>query len=304
MPTLPASGLTLERLIPSFVLSLQAANRSPRTIEGYSDSLAGLLAWLRENGYSSGIDTIDRHAIEAYLADLFARGRKAATVSTRFKGLKVFFQWAVEDGELDESPMVGLRPPIVPEQPVPVLTEDDLRRLVKTCTGTGFVERRDLAVVLLLADTGIRRAEAAALTLADIDLSARAVTVLGKGRRVRTVRFGAKTARALDQYLRARDRRNGADDTNLLWLGERGPTFGDQGIRQMLERRGLQAGIPNVHAHRFRHTFAHQHLAAGGHEGDLMALTGWRSRQMLTRYGSSVAAERARANYASPVDRL
>jgi integrase len=53
----------------------------------------------------------------------------------------------------------------------------------------------------------------------------------------------------------------------------------------ILRRRGARAGVPGLHAHKFRHTFAHQWLADGGQEGDLMRLTGWKARQMVDRYG-------------------
>ena len=290
-----AVGPAIDEMAEDFVLSLVAQNKAPTTVKIYRTGVAQLGAFLAERGMPREIAHVRREHVEAFIAHL-VETKSASTAKTRYGALAVFFGWAEEEGELPNgNPMARMKPPAVPEQPVPVLTDDDVNAVLATCAGRDFADRRDTAIIMLFRNTGMRLSELAGLRLDDVDFDASVAYVMGKGRRGRAAPFDSTTALALRRYLRERNRHPKAPTTDAFWVGKLGP-LGADGVKQMIERRGLQAGVP-VHAHMFRHTFAHEWLAQGGTEGSLMSIAGWRNRAMLDRYGRSARDERARDEY-------
>jgi integrase/recombinase XerC len=227
-------------LIRSFERHLYAENRSSRTVTGYLVAVRQADTFLRERGTS--LEAANRGDLEAFLGDLLAR-RKASTAATYHKVLKILYGWLAEEEEIPANPMAKIKKPIVPEQPVPIVPEEALKRLFQACAGTTFEARRDTALLMLLLDTGARRAEMVGIKLADVDLELDVLLVLGKGRRERTLPFGRRAGQALDRYLRARARHRYAD-LPWLWLGQNG-RLTDTGLRMMLHGMGAgHAGAP------------------------------------------------------------
>jgi site-specific recombinase XerD len=287
----PSVAPDLSDLVGDLERSLVAGNKTLRTVELYGDSARRLIRFLQESGQSTLASEVGRPELEAFVADQLSRF-KPATASLRYRAIAQFFKWMAEEGEIEDNPFLRMKPPTVPESPVPVISEADLRKLLAVCEGTGFEERRDSALIRLLVDCGVRCSELMNLTLGDVDRDQQVIFVVGKGRRARAVPYGKHTAQALDRYLRARSRHAYAGE-NWLWIGAKG-RLGNSGLRQMLERRGELVGIGRIYPHQFRHTMAHRWMSEGGGESDLMMIAGWRSRQMLNRYGRSAAEERAR----------
>lgn len=292
----------------SFERALRAEGKRARTLETYRASSDLFCTYMRAHERPLDPAIVQKADVEGYLIWL-REGRAAmpATLRNRFSALRRFFNWCVDEGEIQHSPMERMHGPRVDEPPPAVLTEDEQRRLLAACRGDAFVDRRDAALIRLMLDAGLRRGEVAGIKVEDLSLDGQYINVMGKGGRPGVAYFGVKTARDLDRYLRVRPRHPRAALPDL-WLAQKGPLTGD-GIHYLIGRRARLAGLDAeraIHPHLTRHSWANSLKANGASDEDVMTLGRWRDRKIMARYGASAAVERAAktARRLSPGDRL
>jgi site-specific recombinase XerD len=291
----------LALLVEEWEYHLRAKNLSRATIDSYLEAAGQLDTFLIGIGITD-LAGIDQRAIEKFL---IAQSERVSpgSVLTRFRSLRVLFNWLVDQEELERSPMHRMKEPRGEQIPPDVPSDTDVRNMLAAINGKDFTDRRDLALLRFMLDTGCRIGEAITLRVADLDTKAGVALVYGKGRKARVVPIGNKTTAAILAYLRERRKQRHAD-AEELFIGQRGPLSYFAGYR-IVSGRAEAVGF-KMHPHQTRHYFAHTWLRDGGTEGDLRAIGGWESNVVMARYGRSAASERAREAHrrASPGDKL
>jgi site-specific recombinase XerD len=283
----------MQTWLKSFRGHLRAEGKSDRTVDTYCESVDQLFVRAAAAGLVEPREITAEH-IEEHIEALLDNDRpgRFATASIRFRSLQQFFKWfhRVERATI-ENPIADLKPPKVPEKPIPLLSETELRRILGTCASRSFEDCRDEALIRLTADSGARRGEVMGIQCSEIDIDGQEAQVRAKGGGTRTITFGVKTARALDRYERARTNHAFADLPDF-WLCRKG-AFGPSGFYQMLTNRAKRVGL-TLHPHQLRHIWAHESMSSGMAEGDVRRNGGWKTRRMLDRYGAAGAERRAR----------
>lgn len=294
----------LSSWLEEWQLELAAGRPGEATITVYVRAVRQFLTWLAQAhpDVTEPAQLTWPHARD-WMAHLIQAGRADATRRVRGIALRKFFGYLVTqpDSGLTANPAANYELPMPTPPPVPVISDADLVMLLRSMSGVSFMDRRDTAIVRLLLDCGLRRAELVGIDVDDLDVALQQVLVHGKGGRDRIPPFGGKTTLALRKYLRTRGAHPAAS-SRALFLTFRSDSRGNWrirggGVAEMISRRCQAAGLGHVHPHQFRHTWAADLKGNGINDGDLDRLAGWTpGSAMSRRYGNVVADQQASAS--------
>lgn len=245
---------------------------STHTVRAYLGDLTTLLVHLQRLGITT-LAEVDLRALRSWLALQQSRGQARSTLQRRSAAVRVFFGWAHRTGLSPTNPAVSLRSPRVVRALPPALDQADAAAMLAAAIAAaesepGPVAVRDVALLEVLYATGVRVAELCGLELRDIDRDRRALRVLGKGRKERTVPVGVPALRALDRWLtegRPVLLQSGSGPVETaVFLGEQGRRIDPRVVRRVVHRAlGTVEGAPDLGPHGLRHAMA-THLLEGG----------------------------------------
>jgi integrase/recombinase XerC/integrase/recombinase XerD len=294
---------SLGALVRQYLLRCAVEGKSPRTVRAYHYTLCRFLA---------AVPTDDPAAVGPEQLYEYLSGFTHLTLESRhryFREVRCFFNWCLDAGYLERSPFRGMRNVRLPQRIVQPFSPAEVTRLLAACDTDKPLGRRDHAMVLTLLDTGVRCSELVQLQLDDLNLASGRLRVLhGKGNKQRVVPFAERCRAALAMYLDVRGHTPGPLFVAATGHGALRPGVALQpnGLKQLLRRLGRTTGVPKVHAHRFRHTFATWAIQHDARELDVQYLLGHSSPDMVRRYSSSYRSEQAAQRHArfSPADQM
>jgi tyrosine recombinase XerC len=238
-------------------------NRSQHTVVNYSkDILDFIIVFKDKDG-----NTISRQDIRSYMGKLRTSGLSRKSMARKLSAIRSFFNYLENNNVVDANPTELVGSPKQEKHIPSFLTYDEIATLLDSIGSSDFAEMRNRAVFELMYSTGCRVSEAAGLKLADVNLSANMIKVMGKGSKERILPFGNKAKEVLSSYME--ERRSvlaalGKTYEESFFINRSGSGISDRGIRKVLEGLVLKLSMTKkVSPHTIRHSFA-THLLNNG----------------------------------------
>ena len=231
-------------LLPLFLTAKEVEGCSPRTITYYESTIQHMATAL-----AKPFTKIESDDLRRYLADYEAtRSAGKVTIDNIRRILSSFFSWLENEDYIVKSPVRRIRRVKTAVTAKEVLSDEDLETLRDNCRTP-----RDLALIDMLASTGMRVGELVRLDRADVNLQERECIVTGKGNKQRPAYFDARAKLHLKAYLATR---SDASPALFVSFGKTANRLSISCVEKRLRSLGRSCGIARVHPHKFRRTLA------------------------------------------------
>ena len=304
------SNIDLSVLIRHYEVHNRTEGKSPRTVQWYNEVLSMFYGWLESQGMSTILNTIGEMEVRGFILHVQSRpGLKGLvspnTVNNRVRALRAFFAWLNRKGYTKDHVLKDVRPPKMVTKVIEPLTTEEIKRMFATMNPNTAMGARNTALYSLMLDTGLRLSEVAHLEEVGVHIEERYVKVLGKGSKERIVAFGGACQRSLLHYYHHFRPEPAHPGVETFFLSIDGYSLAPDGIRALTTRLAKSAGVPRLHVHLLRHTYATHFLLNGGDVFLLKQNLGHSSLFMVEHYlhiASQTAAIRSQSF--SPLDRM
>lgn len=233
-----------DNLMAMFVAAKRVEGCSEKTLKYYQTTIEAMVSSLGKN-----VRHILTEDLRKYLTEYQDKNQSSrVTIDNIRRILSSFFSWLEDEDYIIKSPVRRIHKVKTASNIKETYSDEDLEKMRDNCE-----ELRDLAMIDLLASTGMRVGEMVLLNRKDINFSERECVVFGKGDKERIVYFDARAKLHLKEYLDSR-----VDDNPALFVTLRDPHERIQigGIEHRLREMGRKLNIPKVHPHKFRRTLA------------------------------------------------
>ena len=248
----------------------QVKNLSPNTASSYKRDLLKLSSYMESLGIASYSKITDDIGT-GWIGSLFSSNNNPRSIQRHLSSAKGFFKFLKKNSIIESSPFELVNAPKTPQHLPDVLSPEDVEQLL-SLKPVDVLEIRDLAIVELMYSSGLRVSETANIDLNDFEEEMSFLRVLGKGSKTRIVPLGRYAINAIQNWINEREKYS--EKSKALFINLKGSRLSVRSIQLRLKRLALKQGLPPVHPHMLRHSFATHMLESSGDLRTIQELLG------------------------------
>lgn len=290
--------MTIRECIDDFLIEQQVRGNSPKTQKHYFRCL-GLFERF-QSPKNPDISAVSVSDCKAYYIHLSNRNVSSVTVQTYIRALRAFLSWCYLEGYISENIPKKFRLPKAQKKKIDILTDSEVEHLFRCLSGRDFISIRNYCIVALMIDSGLRLNEVVTIRRDKIHIAEGYAIVNGKGNKERFVPLGLNSKRALLRYCAIVPNR---EKETPLFVKDTLIPIKESTVKQLFRKLKSRSGIPRLHPHLLRHTFATRYIERGGDIYSLQSILGHTSLEMVKKYVHLIPSKTV-VNFAllSPLD--